>query len=337
MKNNSSGCIAVIVIFIAVAIGVQGGVAGIFLSLAIVAGISYITVLIAGKMTPVKTKNDEIKNSVSINKIIQYDENDNAQLSNIFEFEETKYSSFRISKYIGFDDEEIHIPKTYKGICISELKNDIFANCTALKKIVIEANIDVIPEKAFYKCEKLESVSLPPSITKIGTFAFYDCTSLSEFDFLTSINAIESCAFSYSGITSIKIPDKVQSISMSAFKFCSKLQKVEIPSSVKTVENTAFESCDQLQKVILNEGLQEIQDEAFCNCHKLHDITIPKSVSKIGANAFNFSRLCRPDRRYNPFTVYDQNSNIVIHCYPGSFAQEFFRGKAKCVNAESII
>ena len=336
MKNNSSGCFAGIIVFIAIAIGVQGGIVGVFIALAIVAGISYITVSIIGKSKSINTRNEEIKNSVRVNELIEYDEKDNMQLSNIFEFEETKYSSFRISKYIGFDDEEIHIPKTYKGICISELKNGIFANCTALKKIVIEANIEVIPEKAFDGCEKLESVSLPPCITKIGAFAFYSCTSLSEFDFLTSINAIESCAFSHSGITKIKIPDKVQSISMSVFQSCDNLQEVEIPFSVRTIEKTAFESCDRLQKVILNEGLQEIQNEAFCNCHTLHDITIPKSVSKIGANAFNFSRICRPDRRYNPFIVYDQNSNIVIHCYPGSFAQEFFRGKAKCVNAESI-
>ena len=179
-------------------------------------------------------------------------------------------------------------------------------------------------------------------LTGIGYGAFYNCKSLSEINIPATVKYIgdEMTSFSVcgtfanTGLLSIILPSGIHIISSSTFQYCNNLVSVTVPNNVKVIGHSAFASCTQLQEVILNEGLEEISENAFCNCDGLKDITIPKSVNKIGNNVFSFSRLCQPDRRYNPWIEYDQNPSITIHCYPGSFSQEFFRGKIKCVKAD---
>ena len=102
------------------------------------------------------------------------------------------------------------------------------------------------------------------SVTAIGLYAFHECT----------------------GLTSVTIPDGVESIIGSAFRGCSGLISITIPNSVTTICTDAFHDCTGLTSVTMGNGVTSILEEAFDNCTGLTSITIPNSVTYIGVRAF---------------------------------------------------
>ena len=108
-------------------------------------------------------------------------------------------------------------------------------------------------------------------------------------------------------ITSLKIPNTVQSIKNSAFEFCQNLQYVKLSDSLKTIGRDAFFYCSKLETEIPNgvvdigeqafgscfylrtsipNGLTEIKPRVFHHCISMRSITIPANVTKIGKFAF---------------------------------------------------
>ena len=84
----------------------------------------------------------------------------------------------------------------------------------------------IIDSSAFEGCTSLESVTfgLNSSLETINYGAFKDCTSLST----------------------IVVPDGVNSIGSKAFNNCAALTSVSIPSSVTHIGEYAFDSCQSL-------------------------------------------------------------------------------------------
>ena len=144
------------------------------------------------------------------------------------------------------------------------------------------------------KCdENAEIVEIPAEIdglpvTSIDFFAFSRCTSL----------------------TSVTIPDSMETIFPGAFEGCSNLSSISIPSSVISIGLDAFSGTLWLDKqqeentfVIVNgflisakncSGDIVIPDNvthivgAFIRCESLTSVTIPDSVLQIGDNSFTF-------------------------------------------------
>ena len=81
--------------------------------------------------------------------------------------------------YSAFKDcsslTEITIP-----VSVTELgwSGEIFANCTGLKSVVIQAKLKKIEVKMFSGCTSLETVTLPAGIGSISKDAFEGCTAL---------------------------------------------------------------------------------------------------------------------------------------------------------------
>lgn len=104
------------------------------------------------------------------------------------------------------------------------------------------------------------------------------------------VKEIMNLAFAYNdNVTSIIIPNTIESIGKSAFWDCGGIENIIIPSSVKSIGADAFSFCSNLSYVELNEGLETIGAEAFRNNKKLHSIIVPDSVKFIGIDAFNMN------------------------------------------------
>ena len=219
-----------------------------------------------------------------------------------------------------------------------------FADCTSLTEVVLPQGLEKIDSEAFERCQALTSVSIPNTLREIGTNAFSRCkinavyiTDLAnwcEIDFSNSsanplacstanlylngelvndmtipdgVTRISDYAFyGYRGLTSLTLPDSLQSVGAAAFVGCgltsltlpdgvarignsafynSSLVSMTLPDSVESVGNSAFYYCKDLQLVDLGKGIHEIGDWAFRGC-AIKKLTIPASVKWIGKRAF---------------------------------------------------
>jgi hypothetical protein len=109
--------------------------------------------------------------------------------------------------------------------------------------------------------------------------------------------------FSYCrGLTSVTIPDSVESIGNHDFSYFASLTSVTIPATVQTVANYGFAGCSNLSSVTFQtelitetngdyqysytRGVSQIGEYTFSGCTKLAFLVIPESVQTIHQNAF---------------------------------------------------
>ncbi|MBR5697300.1 MAG: leucine-rich repeat protein [Prevotella sp.] len=78
-------------------------------------------------------------------------------------------------------------------------------------------------------------------------------TSFNELQYFTGLTAIGNSAFTYcTQLTSIVIPENVQTIGTSAFDGCTQLPKIDIPASVTSIGQYAFRNTPRLKTVTVN-------------------------------------------------------------------------------------
>ena len=97
------------------------------------------------------------------------------------------------------------------------------------------------------------------------------------------VKKIAMNAFYRRGLTSVVIPDTVESIGYDAFGVC-KLTEVKLPEALVNIEGFAFYR-NKLTKVEFGSKVQKIDPSAFA-MNALSEITFPETLEYIGASAF---------------------------------------------------
>ena len=167
-------------------------------------------------------------------------------------------------------------------------------------------------------------------------------------------------AIGSSGIQSqLRIPSyisnaqyKVTSIMQNAFCYNSVLTSVTIPNTVETIGAAAFSSCKNLKEVIFEGAqLKQIRERVFENCPKLESLIIPKSVESISYGVFaGFSSLstilyCGNYAFTNPDIISPAsgvtNNNLKIFVVHGRYRSSSFGtmrviSTSECLNDPSI-
>ena len=124
---------------------------------------------------------------------------------------------------------------------ISELGEDAFYYCTALKEIAIPAGITSLNGHVFGNCNALEKVTLPEGITSLGNSCFYNCASLQGITLPQSLTTIEdNCFYGCVHLASIDIPDAVTDIGKYAFFNCASLHRIALSANVQSVGDYAL-------------------------------------------------------------------------------------------------
>ena len=173
---------------------------------------------------------------------------------------------------------------------LTSIGNSAFSNCTSLTGITIPSTVTSIGEAAF-RYSGLRTASIGSGVTTIGNNTFDNCTSLTEItlpDGLTTIG--DEAFFNCTSLTGITIPNTVTSIGIAAFRY-SGLTTASIGNGVTTIGNNTFANCTSLTEITLPERLTTIGSSAFFNCTSLTGITIPNTVTSIGIAAFRYSGL----------------------------------------------
>ena len=223
---------------------------------------------------------------------------------NVADYEIKLYSNgWYITKYNGFEEDELVIPNVIDGKQIVGVADGVFRGLTTTKRIYVSADILEVGENCFAN-SLFTNIFLPSSLKKIGSGAFQECRCLKEID----------------------IPDAVEEIPNGCFEKCASLSRVNLPNQLRIIKRKAF-SCwnTQLREIRIPMGTQIIEDDAFLDDDELKNIYIPPTVTKIGPYNF-YSRT-----RYGPRAV----SDVTIHCAAGSVAMEYARkNNFKCAKAQ---
>jgi hypothetical protein len=116
----------------------------------------------------------------------------------------------------------------------------------------------------------------PTSIDIPDSIGGYPVTNLGD-------DAIRGC----SSVTSITLPDTLESIGNHALYGCSSLISLVIPGRVSGISEGAIQNCVSLKTVVLPDSVTKIEGWAFYHCTALTAIDLPESVSSIGQYAFD--------------------------------------------------
>ncbi len=186
-------------------------------------------------------------------------------------------------------DEAGYLQEVNKLIIEGELNSDDWSKIKQMTNLteldLSKALIDEIPSYAFSERWAIDKVVLPPTLKKIGSNAFQR-TALTSVNIPDNVETIEDCAFGGAGyMQEVHLPDSLTSLGGSAFEYCRNLRAVKIPSKIKVITWYAFRYCDSLQSVELHDSITGFGNESFAGCD-LREITLPKSTTAVGNHAF---------------------------------------------------
>lgn len=106
-----------------------------------------------------------------------------------------------------------------------------------------------------------------------GTFGGNSKISALENFENTSIQNIADNSLRYlTALSSLSLPQSLQSIEYEAFEGCSALTSISIPSNCTFVDYYAFNGCSSLKNVTINSPECEVRFDAFINCPSLESV-----------------------------------------------------------------
>ena len=155
----------------------------------------------------------------------------------------------------------------------TQIPAEMFYDDDNLQSITIPEGVETIGTKAFNRCSNLTSVSLPTTLATIeentSYGAFEDCSQLKAIDLsgCENLKAIpDKCFSSCNRVTSLKLPDNLESIGQDAFNKLGSNSEVEsliLPASLTSLGYRSFES-SKIKTVTLYSNLKSsISTEAF--------------------------------------------------------------------------
>ena len=194
---------------------------------------------------------------------------------------------------------------TAKGT-ITTIGNSAFKSDTALTEIPDLSQVTSIGDRAFYGCSALKTVDLH-SVTTMGYAAFQGCDALSgeinlsnlevipghAFCYDPNITSVITCptlrsigdwAFIWAGISTISLPETLNSIGTYTFYKASLSGTVALPDSLTQLGASAFSGCEKVEAIQIGSGLTDIPKDAFDGCkpktitvnNRREDVHIPE-------------------------------------------------------------
>ena len=184
---------------------------------------------------------------------------------------------------------------TAKGT-ITAIGNSAFKSDTALTEIPDLSQVTSIGDRAFYGCSALKMVDLH-SVTTMEYGAFQGCDALSgeidlsnlevipghAFCYDPNITSVVTCptlrsigdwAFIWADISTISLPETLNSIGTYTFYKASLSGTVALPDSLTQLGASAFSGCEKVEAIQIGSGLTDIPKDAFAGCTNLKTITV---------------------------------------------------------------
>lgn len=113
----------------------------------------------------------------------------------------------------------------------------------------------------------------PYTVTALADYGLRNKPSLTSVTLPETVKKIGGHALRNTGITSMLIPNSVDTIEAFAFYECTALTSVELGNGVKYIDLYTFEACSNLQTVKIGTGMIKMDYYVFADCPLLTDVT----------------------------------------------------------------
>ena len=152
-----------------------------------------------------------------------------------------------------------------------------------------DAELEYLPDSAFYTTQTLFYVRLPKSLKQIGLDAFNTCIYLNEVDIPSSVWRIRRGAFNNCfNLLNVHIPEGVRNVLSHTFNNCYNLTEVTLPASVDTLGFAVFANCKRLERLYIPASTHHIGPDLVKNCPNLREVIIDPANNKY---AFRYGRI----------------------------------------------
>lgn len=132
---------------------------------------------------------------------------------------------------------------------ITRIAAGTFSSCISLNNVVVPDSVQYIDKYAFSSCTALTNITLPSNLIALGDLeegnvgVFANCSNLTHINIPDSVQIIGYMAFTYSGLTTISLPNVSNSSTLyiGAYAFAAtQLTNVYLPSYNVSIGDYAF-------------------------------------------------------------------------------------------------
>ena len=124
-------------------------------------------------------------------------------------------------------------------------------------------------------------------VTAIGSYAFFQMTGITS---LTIPEGVESIDFymcrGCTGLVSVTLPSTLKTMGNGVFASCESLREGILPDSVTSMGHEMFWGCKSMTRVKFSKNLTALDTMTCYNCDSLTEVEIPSGVTSIGVSAF---------------------------------------------------
>ena len=209
---------------------------------------------------------------------------------------------------VNIGDMVFYCCKNLKNVIIPEsvetIGEDAFTGCESLNEIsVSDANENYLSENGIlFNKSKTEIIKYPPakisdsytiptSVKTITNNGFEHTVNLKNISIPSNVTKIEDHAFCKSGITSLNLPNSIESIESFCFSYCNGLINVKLPNSISKIDNGTFRDCENLSEIEISSSVESIDVSAFLNCYKLNKIKVDSNnTNYLSENGILFNK-----------------------------------------------
>ncbi len=276
------------------------------------------------------------------------------------------YSSMYITAYTG-TSRSVTIPNTINGKKVTGFYPNVFRGNEEIESITIPANLESIPDGAFYGCTSLKNfVSHNSRYSFSNGFLYYHrpdndtqlSTKISNYNISSKLDdkKLEGAVASYrvdfevhksviyytKDSLYVTVQEGVDDIAPYAFAGRSKMTHIVLPAGIKRIGKCAFLDCSELRGMSMTENKGDIsefnipyetaviEDCAFVGCYSIRNVSFSDKLEAIGRYAFA--------NGMNLKSVYIPPSVKIIGEYAFGATANVFPNSTSCsVHCETVV